>query len=129
MSFRNWNRSSLRTASRARLAAVWYWGRPRPTRIPMRVKTMIISMRVNPRSRPARCVMTASPFIVPRAVEGLGPALRIDIIDVLLPPDVAVAVVLVGPEPPFGRRRHRVPGNAAQEADQLLFRFGAPAAR
>src|SRR5512145_434527 len=102
MSLRRMKRFSLRTASRALTVADLYVGRPNPTRSPMMLRTMMISMSVKPRS----------PVLVFGPVEGHGRALRVDIIDILLSPDVGIEVVLVGPQAPVVGIRHGVLGDA-----------------
>src|SRR4030043_212552 len=110
MSLRRMNRFSLRTASLALTVADLYWGSPSPTRSPMMLRTMMSSISVKPRS----------PIPVTCSVEGQSLAFRVDIVHILLSPDVRIGIVLVGPEPPVEGIGHGVLGDAAEELNHLL---------
>src|SRR4030042_3022942 len=110
MSLRRMNRFSLSTASRPLMVADLELGSPRPTRSPMMLRTMMSSIRVKPRS----------PIPVARSVEGQSLAFRVDIVHILLSPDVRIGIVLVGPEPPVEGIGHGVLGDAGEGLTHLL---------
>src|SRR5437762_9101092 len=94
------------------------------TRMAIIATTAIISRRVKPSERRTPLFTTfwgsspggtGSPFLVVGAVQRLGAALRVHVPHVVAAPARAVGVVLVAALPPFGRSRHRVRGDAAQE--------------
>src|SRR5512143_3222488 len=78
-------------------------------RMPMIPRTMTSSMRVKPRS----------PVLVEGPVEGLGRTLGVNIVDILLAPDVRIEIVLVGPKAPVIRVGRGVLGDAAEALDGL----------
>src|SRR6185295_4190048 len=104
------NRFSFSTASFDWMIATRYLG----TAIAARIATSAITVTSSISVKPA--LPRASPGVVGGlSIERLGRALRVDVVDVLAAPRVAVGVVLVAAHPPLRAARHRVDRDPPQE--------------